>query len=68
MTQSSCVLQDAINENADRGNAGLSVHTIGSLNHRDFYKVTQDKHKPQKSRRIPLETTQTAVEILKDYN
>ena len=64
--QKSYVFHDAMNENADRGYAGVSVNTIGSLNHKEPYKVTRDNHDAPKSHREPFKTTQTAVEILKD--
>ena len=62
--QRSCIFHDAINENAAQDNAGVSVHTIDPLNHKEPYKVTRDKHESPKPRREP--TTQTTVEILKD--
>ena len=64
--QKSYVFHDAMNENADRGYAGVSVNTIGSLNHKEPYKVTQDNHDAPKSHREPFKTTQTAAEIFKD--
>ena len=65
-TKKSWVFYDAINENAERSNAGVSVHTIGPFNHKEPYKVTRVKHDAPKSHREPFKTTQTAVEILKD--
>lgn len=62
----SCTFHDAIDDNADRDNAGVSVHTIGPLNHKECYEVTRDKHEAPKSRRVSFKATQTATEILKD--
>ena len=66
ITARSCVLQDAINESVDRGNAGVSVHTIDPLNHKEPCKVIRDKNESPKSRRVPFRTSQTAAELLKD--
>ena len=65
-TQKSCVFHDAINESADRGNAGVSVRETGPLHSKEPYQATRDTHEPPKSHREPFKTTQTAVEILKD--
>ena len=62
----SCVFHDAINESADRGNAGASVRETGPLHSKEPYQATRDTHEPPKSHREPFKTTQTAVEILKD--
>ena len=62
----SCVFHDAINENAERGNAGVPVHTIDPLNHNEPYKVTRDNLDAPKSCRVPLKNKQTAVDIFND--
>ena len=65
--QRSCIIfHDAINENADRDNAGASVHTFDQPNHKEPYKVTRGKRESPKSHRVSFKTTQTATEILTD--
>ena len=64
--QKSWVFHDAINDTVARNNAGVSVYTTGPFNHKELYKVSRDNPDAPKSRREPLKTTKTAVDVLND--